>query len=233
MGLVVSGCGACYASSHTGLHPEYNDCHPMSGMDKSLERFMKMEEEFVSSVKCLGNHLNDLEKLDMRLGAQENYIRSIRLKLQGLIHGSAGISNGYAGMPNIQNNLNSQTVINNQTTMNTNNTCINSNFFQSMQPGNTPFDGSLIPEQEKNDLENQITALTQQKNQLEAENKALKANSTGGPSAGYISIDDIKNLVDAEIKGAGTNNAKINALKNLMNKIQKQIEAITKPNIEN
>ena len=133
MGLVVSGCGACYASSHTGLHPEYNDCHPMSGMDKSLERFMKMEEEFVSSVKCLGNHLNDLETLDMRLGAQENYIRSIRLKLQGLIHGYAGGSNGYAGMPNIQNNLNSQTVINNQTTMNTNNTCINNNFMQNVQ----------------------------------------------------------------------------------------------------
>ena len=126
MGLVVSGCGACYASSHTECI--HDDCHPMSGVNKSLERFMKMEEEFVSSVKCLGNHLNDLEKLDMRLGAQENCIRSIRLKLQGLIHGSAGISNGYAGMPNIQNNLNSQTVINNQTTMNTNNTCINNNF---------------------------------------------------------------------------------------------------------
>ena len=111
MGLVVSGCGACYASSYTECI--HDDCHPMNGVDKSLERFMKMEEEFVSSVKCFGNHLNDLEKLDMRLGAQENYTRSIRLKLQGLIHGSAGISNGYAGMPNIQNNLNSQTVINN------------------------------------------------------------------------------------------------------------------------
>ena len=139
MGLVVSGCGACYASSHTGLHTEciHDDCHPMSGMDKSLERFMKMEEEFISSVECFGNHLNNLEKLDMRLSAQESYIRSIRLKLQGLIHGSAGVSNGYAGMPNIQNNLNSQTVINNQTTMNTNNTCINNNFMQNVQQSNT------------------------------------------------------------------------------------------------
>ncbi len=125
--------GACYASSHTGLHTEciHDDCHPMSGMDKSLEQFMKMEEEFISSVKCFGNHLDDLEKLDMRLSAQESYIRSIRLKLQGLIHVSAGVSNGYAGMPNIQNNLNSQTVINNQTTMNANNTCINNNFMQN------------------------------------------------------------------------------------------------------
>ncbi|MBQ9335659.1 MAG: hypothetical protein IJS10_03895 [Alphaproteobacteria bacterium] len=199
MGLVVSGGGACYASSYTECI--HDDCHPMNGVNKSLERFMKMEEEFVSSVKCLGNHLNDLEKLDMRLSAQENYIRSIRLKLQGLIHGSAGISDGYAGMPNVQNNLNSQTVINNQTTMNTNNTCINSNFMQNVQNNSGQASTYDVCTSDNVRLQQHGIAQVDAK---DAEINDLKKNKPSGLSAedkGYIKLM-YENLKNGEMKGA-------------------------------
>ena len=140
LGSIFSGCGLCCASSYTGLHTgcAHDDCHPMNGTGEALEQFMKMEEEVFSSLKCFDNHLKDLEKLDMKLAMQENYIRFIRAKLQGLIHGNLCGCYGSGGFPSLQNNLNSQTVVNNNTTMNTtNNTSINNNYSQILQQSNT------------------------------------------------------------------------------------------------
>ena len=142
LGAVFSGCGLCCASSYTGLHTgcAHDDCHPMNGTGEALEQFMKMEEEVFSSLKCFDNHLKDLEKLDMKLAMQENYIRFIRAKLQGMIHGNLCGSYVSGGLPSLQNNLNSQTVVNNNTTMNTtNNTSINNNYSQNVQANNSQF----------------------------------------------------------------------------------------------